>query len=161
MLEYDFKNQEIADIVNTMIIYAVSQKASDIHFDPFEDGVKVRFRIDGVLQIHTIVPLVYQRNLITRIKLISNMNITESRLPQDGAIKGSINGIDLDMRVSTLNTNLGEKVVIRILDYTKKGRFHCLFRLIKEPSLCLPEVYVFPDLPHIFFKYRKFKYRKV
>ena len=121
MLEYDFKNQEIADIVNTMIIYAVSQKASDIHFDPFEDGVKVRFRIDGVLQIHTIVPLVYQRNLITRIKLISNMNITESRLPQDGAIKGSINGIDLDMRVSTLNTNLGEKVVIRILDYTKSS----------------------------------------
>ena len=121
MLEYDFKNQEIADIVNTMIIYAVSQKASDIHFDPFEDGVKVRFRIDGILQIHTIVPLVYQRNLITRIKLISNMNITESRLPQDGAIKGSINGIDLDMRVSTLNTNLGEKVVIRILDYTKSS----------------------------------------
>ena len=121
MLEYDFKNQEIADIVNTMIIYAVSQKASDIHFDPFEEGMKVRFRIDGVLQIHTIVPLVYERNLVTRIKLISNMNITESRLPQDGAIKGSINGIDLDMRVSTLNTNLGEKVVIRILDYTKSS----------------------------------------
>ena len=51
MLEYDFQNQEIADIVNTMIIYAVSEKASDIHFDPFEEGLKVRFRIDGVLQI--------------------------------------------------------------------------------------------------------------
>ena len=48
-----------------------------------------------------------------------------------------------------------------ILDYIKKGRFHCLFRLIKELSLCLPEVYVFPDLPHFFFKYRKFEYRKV
>ena len=121
MLEYDFKNQEIADIVNTIIIYAVSEKASDIHFDPFEDGLKVRFRIDGVLQNHTIVPLLYQRNLATRIKLISNMNITESRLPQDGAIKGSINGIDLDMRVSTLATNLGEKIVIRILDYSKSS----------------------------------------
>jgi len=121
MLEYDFKNQEIADIVNTMIIYAVSEKASDIHFDPFEEGLKVRFRIDGVLQTHTIVPIMYQRNLVTRIKLISNMNITESRLPQDGAIKGSINGIDLDMRVSTLNTNLGEKVVIRVLDYSKSS----------------------------------------
>ncbi|MBP5683701.1 MAG: type II/IV secretion system protein [Bacilli bacterium] len=121
MLEYDFKNQEIADIVNTMIIYAVSEKASDIHFDPFEEGLKVRFRIDGVLQPHTIVPIMYQRNLVTRIKLISNMNITESRLPQDGAIKGSINGIDLDMRVSTLNTNLGEKVVIRVLDYSKSS----------------------------------------
>lgn len=119
MIEYDYKNQEIADIVNTMIIYAVSKRASDIHFDPCEEGLKVRFRIDGLLQEHTIVPLEYQRNLTTRIKLISNMNITELRLPQDGAIKGIINGIDLDMRVSTLNTNLGEKIVIRILDYTK------------------------------------------
>lgn len=119
MLEYDFKNQEIADIVNNMIIYAVSRRASDIHFDPSETGLKVRFRVDGVLQDHTIVPLTYQRNLITRVKLISNMNITESRLPQDGAIKGMVNGIDLDMRVSSLTTNLGEKIVIRILDYTK------------------------------------------
>ena len=109
MIEYDFKNQEIADIVNNMIIYAVSKQASDIHFDPSEVGIKVRFRIDGLLQDHTIVPPLYQRNLITRVKLISNMNITESRLPQDGAIKGNINGIDLDMRVSSLNTNLGEK----------------------------------------------------
>jgi len=119
MIEYDYKNQEIADIVNTMIIYAVSRRASDIHFDPCEEGLKVRFRIDGVLQDHTIVPPEYQRNLTTRVKLISSMNITELRLPQDGAIKGNINGIDLDMRVSSLNTNLGEKIVIRILDYTK------------------------------------------
>ena len=119
MIEYDYKNQEIADIVNTMIIYAVSRRASDIHFDPCEQGLKVRFRIDGVLQDHTIVPPEYQRNLTTRVKLISSMNITELRLPQDGAIKGNINGIDLDMRVSSLNTNLGEKIVIRILDYTK------------------------------------------
>lgn len=121
MFEYDFKNQEIADIVNNMIIYAVSRKASDMHFDPCEKGLKVRFRIDGVLQDHTIVPPLYQKNLTTRIKLISNMNITESRLPQDGAIKGNINGIDLDMRVSALCTNLGEKIVIRILDYTKSN----------------------------------------
>ncbi len=121
MIEYDFKNKEIADIVNNLIIYSVSKGASDIHFDPFEDGVKVRLRIDGVLQDHTVVPKAYQRNLITRIKLISNMNITESRLPQDGAIKGNINGIDLDMRVSSLATNLGEKIVIRILDYSQSA----------------------------------------
>ena len=121
MIEYDFRNQEIADIVNNLIIYAVSKGASDIHFDPFEEGVKVRLRIDGVLQDHTIIPTAYQRNLTTRIKLISGMNITESRLPQDGAIKGNINGIDLDMRVSSLNTNLGEKIVIRILDYTQSA----------------------------------------
>lgn len=121
MIEYDFRNQEIADVVNNLIIYAVSKGASDIHFDPFEEGIKVRLRIDGVLQDHTIIPKAYQRNLTTRIKLISNMNITESRLPQDGAIKGSINGIDLDMRVSSLATNLGEKIVIRILDYTQSA----------------------------------------
>ena len=121
MIEYDFRNHEIADIINNLIIYAVSKGASDIHFDPFENGIKVRLRIDGVLQDHTIVPKAYQRNLTTRIKLISNMNITESRLPQDGAIKGSINGIDLDMRVSSLATNLGEKIVIRILDYTQSA----------------------------------------
>ena len=119
MIEYDFKNEEIANICNNMIIYAVSKRASDIHFDPCEEGLKVRLRIDGVLQDHTLVPLMYQKNMITRLKLISNMNITESRLPQDGAIKDTINGIDLDMRVSSLNTNLGEKIVIRILDYTK------------------------------------------
>ncbi len=121
MIEYDFKNKEIVDIVNNLIIYSVSKGASDIHFDPFEGGVKVRLRIDGVLQDHTIVPKAYQRNLTTRIKLISNMNITESRLPQDGAIKGNINGIDLDMRVSSLATNLGEKIVIRILDYSQSA----------------------------------------
>lgn len=121
MIEYDFRNQEIADIVNNMIIYAASRGVSDIHFDPAEDGVHVRLRIDGLLQDHTIVPLEYQRNLVTRIKLISNMNITESRLPQDGAIKGNINGIDLDMRVSSLTTNLGEKIVIRLLDYSQSA----------------------------------------
>ena len=121
MIDYDFKNQEIAEIINNLIVYAVSKGASDIHFDPFEEGVKVRLRIDGVLQDHTIIPKAYQRNMTTRIKLISNMNITESRLPQDGAIKGNINGIDLDMRVSSLATNLGEKIVIRILDYTQSA----------------------------------------
>ncbi len=119
MVEYDFKNDEITNIANNIIIYAVSKRASDIHFDPCEEGLKVRLRIDGVLQDHAIVPIAYQNNLTTRLKLISNMNITESRLPQDGAIKDTINGIDLDMRVSSLNTNLGEKIVIRILDYSK------------------------------------------
>ena len=121
MFEYDFKNLEIADIVNNIIIYAASKRASDIHFDPQENGLKIRLRIDGILRDHSFVPPIYQKNLVTRIKLISNMNITESRLPQDGAIKNTINGIDLDMRVSTLTTNLGEKIVIRILDYSKSA----------------------------------------
>lgn len=119
MINYDFTQMPIVDIVNQMIILAVKSRASDIHLDPRENGLLVRLRIDGTLRDHTIVPLEYEKNLVTRVKLLANMNITETRLPQDGAIKGKIEGIDVDMRVSSLPTNEGEKVVIRILDYTK------------------------------------------
>ena len=119
MVEYDFVKVPIVDIVNQMILYAAQHRASDIHFDPLEDALMVRMRVDGDLQNHSLVPKVYERNLITRIKLVSAMNITETRLPQDGAIKGRIGGKDLDMRVSILPTNEGEKCVIRILDFQK------------------------------------------
>lgn len=119
MIEYDVKNTPIVDLVNKIILYAVKERASDIHFDPIENGLRIRIRIDGSLRDHAILPLESERNVITRIKLIAGMNITESRLPQDGAIKGKIKDTDLDMRVSVLPTNEGEKVVIRILDYTK------------------------------------------
>ncbi len=119
MVEYDFQRIPIVDIVNQIILYAAQHNASDIHLDPREDCLVVRMRMDGELQDHAVVPKEYERNLVTRVKLISNMNITETRLPQDGAIKGRIEGKDLDMRVSALPTNEGEKVVIRILDFTK------------------------------------------
>lgn len=119
MVNYDVKNTPIVDLVNKIILYAVKARSSDIHFDPMENGLKIRIRIDGELQDHTIIPEESERNLVTRIKLISGMNITENRLPQDGAIKGKIGDTDLDMRVSVLPTNEGEKVVIRILDYSK------------------------------------------
>lgn len=119
MIEYDVVNIPIVDIVNQIILYASKNRASDIHMDPREEYLLIRMRIDGELRDHTIIPKSYERNLITRVKLISNMNITETRLPQDGAIKGRIEGRDLDMRVSVLPTNEGEKVVIRILDYSK------------------------------------------
>lgn len=118
MINYDVENIPIVDLVNKIIITGVKSRASDIHFDPQEDGLKVRMRIDGNLRDHTIIPKNSERNLITRIKLISGMNITENRLPQDGAIKGKIENTDLDMRVSVLPTNEGEKAVIRILDYS-------------------------------------------
>lgn len=118
MINYDVENMPIVDLANKIIITGVRSRASDIHFDPYEDGLKVRMRIDGNLRDHTIIPKQSERNLITRIKLISGMNITENRLPQDGAIKGRIGDFDLDMRVSVLPTNLGEKAVIRILDYS-------------------------------------------
>ncbi|HIT21702.1 MAG TPA: type II/IV secretion system protein [Candidatus Scybalousia intestinigallinarum] len=119
MVKYDVENIPIVDLVNKIILVAVKARASDIHFDPLEDGLKIRMRVDGNLQDHTIIPKDNERNVVTRVKLISGMNITENRLPQDGAIKGRIDNIDLDMRVSVLPTNEGEKVVIRILDYSK------------------------------------------
>ncbi len=119
MVEYDLQHVPIVDIVNQIILYAAQHNASDIHLDPREDCLMIRMRMDGQLRDHTIIPKEYERNLTTRVKLISNMNITETRLPQDGAIKGRIEGKDLDMRVSALPTNEGEKVVIRILDFTK------------------------------------------
>ena len=119
MINYDFMHVPIVDIVNKIILYGATNRASDIHFDPRENNLVIRMRIDGTLRDHAIVPKEYERNLVTRVKLISNMNITETRLPQDGAIKGRIEGKYLDMRVSVLPTNEGEKVVIRILDFTK------------------------------------------
>lgn len=119
MVEYDFSKIPIVDLVDEILVYGVKNRASDIHFDPVENGLKIRMRIDGELRNHALVPSLYHKNLATRIKLISGMNITENRLPQDGAIKGQIKNIDMDMRVSCLPTNEGEKIVIRILDYSK------------------------------------------
>lgn len=116
--EIDFSKLPITDIVDEIIYNAASTGTSDIHFDPTETTVKVRYRIDGVLIDYITVPENIRKNLIARLKIISGMDITESRLPQDGAIKTTIKDIDLDMRVSSLPTNEGEKIVIRILDYT-------------------------------------------
>ena len=119
MVAFDFVKSPITKIVDAIIIESSKSGASDIHFDPREDGMMVRRRIDGELIDYTFIPKVYERNLTTRLKLMSGMNITESRLPQDGAIKGKFGEKDLDMRVSSLPTNEGEKIVIRILDYSK------------------------------------------
>ena len=119
MVSYEFDKVPIVDLVNTLLLYGINNGASDIHFDPCNEGLKVRYRFDGELNDHTIIPKLYYKNLTTRIKLLAGMNITETRLPQDGAIKGSIDGTYADMRVSSLPTNLGEKIVIRILDYSR------------------------------------------
>ena len=119
MVSFDFTKTAITQIADYIIISASKHNASDIHFDPREDGMMVRFRIDGDCQDYTFVPKVYEKNLATRLKLLANMNITESRLPQDGAIKGIFGDTYLDMRVSALPLNEGEKIVIRILDYTR------------------------------------------
>lgn len=116
--EFDYEKLPVVDIVNEMIRDAANKNASDIHFDPTPTVLKVRIRIDGELIDYATVPESVKNPLITRIKIISGMNITESRLPQDGAIKNLINNDNLDLRVSTLPIVYGEKVVIRILDYS-------------------------------------------
>ena len=116
--EYDYQNQPIVDIVNNMLIDAARKRASDIHFDPTPTVLNVRIRVDGELILYATVPESVKKNLVTRVKIISGMNITESRIPQDGAIKMQVDGKDLDLRVSTLPIVYGEKVVIRLLDYS-------------------------------------------
>ena len=111
---FDFLKTPITQIADYIIISASKHNTSDIHFDPRENGMMVRFRIDGDLQDYSFIPKAYERNLTTRLKLLANMNITESRLPQDGAIKGMFGDTYLDMRVSCLPLNEGEKIVIRI-----------------------------------------------
>ncbi len=115
---FDFEKTPVVEIVNEILVDASKRGASDIHFDPYDEYLKVRIRIDGELISYTQIPNSIAKNLITRIKIISGMNITESRLPQDGAIKATLEGIDLDLRVSAIPTNKGEKIVIRILDYS-------------------------------------------
>jgi type IV pilus assembly protein PilB len=115
---FDFKKIPVVEIVNEIMVDASKRGASDIHFDPLENFMKIRIRIDGLLHDYAEVPNTIKKNLITRIKIISGMNITESRLPQDGAIKATLQGVNLDLRVSCIPTSEGEKIVIRILDYS-------------------------------------------
>jgi len=122
MKTFDFDNVAITDIVNSIIVDAIDNKASDIHFNPTEDGIIIRIRIDGELRNYANVPGHVKKNMITRIKILAGMNITESRVPQDGAIKQGINGKDVDLRVSSLPTNMGENMVIRILDYSMSSQ---------------------------------------
>lgn len=118
MKKFDFEKMPIVEVVNEIMLDASKRGASDIHFDPHANVMKVRIRIDGTLRDYSEIPNTVKKNLITRIKIISGMNITESRLPQDGAIKATLKDINLDLRVSVIPTSNGEKVVIRILDYS-------------------------------------------
>ena len=115
---FDFQKAPIVDILNNILVDSSKRGASDIHFDPQADYLLIRIRIDGILHDYATVPKEYKDYLITRIKTISRLNITESRLPQDGAIKTTLEGINLDLRVSSLPVSNGEKIVIRILDYS-------------------------------------------
>jgi len=102
--------------VNLLISRAVEQRASDIHIEPFENELKVRYRIDGVLHDVEAPARRLQAAIVSRVKIMSKLNIAERRLPQDGRIKLRLMGREIDLRVSTLPTLYGESVVLRILD---------------------------------------------
>lgn len=103
-------------LTNSILNQAISTGASDIHIEPFEKEVKVRYRIDGVLVESMVIPKSLYSSVCTRIKIIAGMNIAENRLPQDGRNQLEVGGQSYDFRVSSLPTVFGEKIVIRILD---------------------------------------------
>ena len=113
----DLANQTpIIRFVNLVLKQAIKDKASDVHFEPYEDKFRIRYRIDGALYEMAPPPKNLAVPVISRIKVLSNMNISENRIPQDGRIKMTIAGRPVDLRVSTLPTAYGESVVLRILD---------------------------------------------
>jgi type IV pilus assembly protein PilB len=106
----------IVRFVNLVLFQAIQDRASDIHFEPFEDEFKIRYRVDGALYEMTPPPKHLALPVISRLKVMSNLNISERRLPQDGRINFPIGNRQIDLRVSTLPTQFGESLVLRVLD---------------------------------------------
>ncbi len=109
----------IVKLVNKILYQAVKEDASDIHIEPFEKELRIRYRIDGVLYQKVLPPKRYQNAIISRIKIMANLNIAEKRLPQDGRIDIKITDKAIDIRISILPSNYGERVAIRLLDKSK------------------------------------------
>lgn len=120
----DVKNAPTVKLVDSLLKNAVEQRASDIHIEPYEKFIRVRFRVDGVLNEISTLSIDVLSGIVTRIKILADLNIAERRVPQDGRIVTNINNKNVDMRVSILPLITGEKVVIRILDRSnyKVGR---------------------------------------
>jgi general secretion pathway protein E len=106
----------IIRLVNSLLFRAAKERASDIHVEPMERELVVRFRVDGVLQEVIKPPKRYQNSIVSRVKIMSQLNIAEKRLPQDGRIRIKLAGRDIDIRVSTIPTAHGERIVMRLLD---------------------------------------------
>jgi len=110
------KAAPVVKLLNLILLQAIKAQSSDVHFEPFENEFKVRYRVDGVLYEMQAPPLQLALAIISRIKVLSNLDISEVRLPQDGRILLAIAGKPVDLRVSTLPTMFGESVVMRVLD---------------------------------------------
>ena len=112
----DTDDSAVVKLANLIITTAIKMKASDIHIEPMEKELRVRYRIDGALRKMDSPPKRLQGAIISRIKIMSKMKISEKRIPQDGRIQITVGGRDLDLRVSSVPTNHGESIVMRILD---------------------------------------------
>lgn len=141
----DTSDAPIIKLVNHIISQAAKARASDIHIEPFKESFKVRYRVDGILYDLLTPPKSIQAALISRIKVMANMNIAEKRLPQDGRLQVKIGDQDIDVRISTLPTAFGERVVLRLLNKTASllelselgmapGRLEQLKRLVASPN---------------------------
>jgi general secretion pathway protein E len=106
----------IIKLVNSLLFQAAKERASDIHIEPFERELAVRFRVDGVLREKIKPPKRFQKAIASRVKIMGNLNIAETRLPQDGRIRIKLAGRDIDIRLSTVPTSFGERIVMRLLD---------------------------------------------
>jgi type IV pilus assembly protein PilB len=109
-------DNKIVRLINLVLLQAIKDKASDIHFEPFEDEFKMRYRIDGVLYEMVPPPMHLAMPIVSRIKIMADLDISERRLPQDGRIELTVSGAPVDLRVSILPTMFGESVVMRVLD---------------------------------------------
>ncbi|MBU1110912.1 GspE/PulE family protein [Patescibacteria group bacterium] len=114
-IEEEIKKAPVARIVSTILQFAVKSRASDIHIEPHENRTRVRYRIDGIMSERLSLPKQVHAPLVSRIKILSNMKIDETRVPQDGRFMIHVEDIEIDLRVSTLPTSHGEKVVLRLL----------------------------------------------
>ncbi len=115
-LQSQVQDKPLVKLVDGIIADAIRKGASDIHFESYEKRVRVRYRIDGVLQEMAPIPFKYRAAIISRIKIMADLDISERRLPQDGRIKVKLGERTIDLRVSVLPTIFGEKIVMRILD---------------------------------------------
>ena len=142
--DIDLSNGSEAPIVmyvDAVISQAIKDKASDIHFEPFEKEFRIRYRVDGALYEMPPPPLSLAAAIISRIKILSNLDISERRIPQDGRIQKRYAGRPVDLRVSCLPTTHGESVVLRVLDRTVGSRSQqfalIVFILIQKRAVSL------------------------
>jgi general secretion pathway protein E len=141
----DTSDAPIIKLVNHILSEAIKARASDIHFEPYQDGFKVRHRVDGILYDLLSPPKWIQASLVSRIKVMAKLNIAEKRLPQDGRIEVKVGDQEIDIRVSTLPTSFGERIVLRLLNKTASlvgitelgltgERFNLMSSLVTSPN---------------------------